>query len=123
MAQFVDQPHGKQRPGVDRVGIRSARPVFARPVESLGQPAARPYIGENNVSAVSEEKIVNLGCFPNCAGDVKFHLSDASTRCYQYLLKNISGVLDASGTSNSSPVALKMICVEPCRVSRFGCSQ
>ncbi len=102
VTQLVDQPHGKQRARVDRasrIGVRAARPGVARTVQSLGQPAARRHIGEDDVSCGAEEKVVNLGRFSNSAGDVKFHFSDASTRYYQYRLKISSGVLDAPGAT------------------------
>src|SRR5208283_1753993 len=46
----------------------------------------------------------NLGCFANGAGDVKFHLSDASARYYQYRSQIGSAALDARRTARSSPV-------------------
>ena len=79
VAQLVDETHGEERAGVVRagwVGVRSAGLI-----ERRGQLAAGSHVGEDSVAGIAEEQVVDLGGFANCAGDVKFHFSDASVPC------------------------------------------
>jgi hypothetical protein len=53
-------------------------------VERLSQLAARGDVGEDDVAVVAEELVVELGCFANGAGDVKFHSKGASDHYNKY---------------------------------------
>jgi hypothetical protein len=97
VAELVDEAHGKQRACVERasrVGVRSARLV-----QRIRQLAARRYVGEDDVAGVAEEQVVDLGCFSDCAGDVKFHFEGASAQLNQYRLQTRFDALDVRCTS------------------------
>ncbi len=71
VGELVDEAHGEEGAGVVRacgVGVRAARFV-----QRFGELAARGDVGEDDVAGVAEEQVVDLGCFADGAGDVKFH--------------------------------------------------
>jgi hypothetical protein len=76
VAELVDEPHGEERTGIEcagGIGVGAAGLV-----EPLGQLAAGRDVGEDDVAAVAEELVVDLGCVTNGPRDVEFHQSNAS---------------------------------------------
>ncbi len=69
MQDLVDQAHGIQRSGPDRLSRRGG----ARLVQLLGKDAHRLEIGQHHVAREGEQGLVELAAVAAGAGNVEFH--------------------------------------------------